>query len=62
MKFTSWADAAKFCEKTFGSYIDWDEGFFICPECCEPIYESDWDDHDNWSRCPICDIEWEYIE
>jgi hypothetical protein len=37
-----------------------EEGFFICPECGEPIYECDWDEHPDWSECPIC--EWNFME
>jgi hypothetical protein len=59
MKFMSWEAAAKFCEDTFGVYVDWEERFFHCPECDEPIYECDWS---NFSMCPICEIDWEDIE
>jgi hypothetical protein len=55
----SWEAAAKFCEDTFGVYVDWEERFFHCPECDEPIYECDWS---NFSMCPICEIDWEDIE
>ena len=58
----NWDSAAKYCEHEFGGYVDLDEGFFICPECGEPIYKSDWEDHDDWSLCPICEVEWEDIE
>jgi hypothetical protein len=55
-KIKTWKQAAKFCEKTYGSYVDWDEGFFICPECDDPIYECDWEDCDDWDVCPVCDF------
>ena len=54
----TWKQAAKFCEETYGTYVDWEVGFFSCPECGEPICESDWDEHD-WSICPICDFDFE---
>ena len=44
----AWKHAAKYCEDVFGVYVDWDERFFECPECAEPIYESDWANHDPW--------------
>ena len=48
-----WADTAKYCEETYGSFVDWDERFFICPECEEPVYEEDLSD-DGWQTCPVC--------
>ena len=62
MKFKSWKDAAKFCEDTFGTYVDWGEGFFHCPECGEPVYECDWEDYAYWGGCPICELAWEDME
>lgn len=63
MKIKSWEDAAKYCVRTFGVYIDYEERFFICPECGEPIYEEDWEDnHFHWYMCPVCEICWEDIE
>lgn len=50
----TWSYCASYCEKTYGTYVDWDEEFFICPECGEPIYKCDWDDHESWTVCPIC--------
>lgn len=61
-KTRTWYEAAEYCEETFGSYVDYSEGFFICPECAEPVYECDWDDHPDWRMCPICEINWEDIE
>ena len=58
----TWYDAAKYCEETFGSYVDWDEGFFICPECAEPIYEVDWDEHSEWDMCPVCEVNFYSID
>ena len=59
--FACWTDAAIFYQETFGSYVNWDEGFFICPACTEPIYEVDWEEHDEWFLCPICETEWDDI-
>lgn len=57
----NWEQAAKFCEDTFGIYVNWEERFFICPECDEPILEEDWE-NDDLSICPICEAMWEVIE
>ena len=61
MKFKTWEDAAKFCEKTFGSYVDWEDEYFLCPECGEPIFCDDWLNH-NWRICPVCETNFEEIE
>ena len=60
-KIMSWEKAAKLCEELFGTFVDWDERFFICPECDEPIYECDFKDH-GWYTCPVCETYWEDIE
>ena len=60
-KVMNWEKAAKMCEETFGSYVDWEERFFHCPECDEPLYECDWEDH-GWHSCPVCETYWEDIE
>lgn len=53
-----WERKAIIVEETYGIFVDWDEKFFICPECGEPIYESDWDD-ELLDDCPVCGFEWE---
>lgn len=53
-----WKDAAKFCRRDYGVYVDHGEGFFLCPECGEPIYFEDWEDYENWDVCPVCDFNW----
>lgn len=57
----TWKQAAKFCEETFGIFVNWEERFFICPECDEVLLEEDWDEH-NWESCPICESCFEEIE
>lgn len=52
----TWLEAAVYCEQTFGVHVDMKEGFFVCPECGEPIYECDWRSHD-WDYCPICEFD-----
>ena len=56
-----WEKIAHLIEANYGGFVDWDEGFFICPDCGEPIYESDWDfndlfDGDDNFICPICNF------
>ena len=57
----TWEQAAIFCYNTFGSYVDWEERFFICPECQEQILEEDWDEHD-FDICPVCEIVFKEID
>ena len=57
----SWLTAAVYCEETYGVHVNMKEGFFICPECGEPIYECDFPDH-GWHSCPVCETYWEDIE
>ena len=54
----NWMEAACLCETVYGTYVDWKERFFICPECDEPLYEVDWEDTD-FSFCPVCEFIWE---
>lgn len=61
MSWETWEEAALYCKKTFGVYINWEERFFICPECEEPILEEDWKE-ENLVRCPICETYWTDIE
>ena len=51
-----WKDAAKYCRREYGVYVDNGEGFFVCPECGESIYAEDWEDYENWDKCPICEF------
>ena len=42
---------------SYGGYVNYVEGFYLCPECGEPVYNDDWDDiafHDF--ICPICEF------
>ncbi len=52
----SWQYVATFVEKDYGSYVDWDEEFFICPECGEPIYKCDYPYIDSGMICPVCEV------
>ena len=57
----TWEYAAKMCEDVYGIYVNWEERFFICPECGEVLLEEDWDEH-NWEFCPICESYFKEIE
>lgn len=50
-----WEINARIVEKIYGGYVDWDERFYECPECGEPIYECDWTAEDlEKELCPVC--------
>ena len=51
---------ARKCEEDYGSQVDYEEGFFVCSECGEPIYECDWSEselrnEDGEHICPVCE-------
>ena len=55
---------ATMLEETYGVFYDREEGFVICPECDEPIYDDDWDATDYMEvgkdekvtyYCPCCE-------
>ena len=53
-----WEKIAKYLEAAYNAYVDWDERFYNCPECGEPVYECDWTDEDFCKfgfLCPICE-------
>lgn len=50
-----WETNAKYVERVYGAYVDWEERFYECPECREPVYECDWSDDELCDYlCPIC--------
>lgn len=50
-----WEQNAHIVEDVYGGYVDWEERFYNCPECGEPIYESDWSANDLLDAyCPVC--------
>lgn len=56
MKMRSmWEINAEIVSDVYGGYVDWGEGFYVCPECDEPIYKSDWSEAElKECICPIC--------
>ena len=57
-KIMLWENLAKYCQEVYGVFIDWEERFFICPECAEPIYEDDWSTDELGGCCPVCGTDW----
>jgi predicted RNA-binding Zn-ribbon protein involved in translation (DUF1610 family) len=54
-KMNQWEKNAKYVERVYGTYVDWEERFYECPECGEPVYECDWSDEELKDFiCPIC--------
>lgn len=53
----NWEEVALHCYHTYGTYIDWKEHFFICPDCQEPIYQEDWE-FEDLDICPVCEFQW----
>ena len=51
-----WSEVAKVVENDFGMQVDWEERFFVCPECQDPVYECDFNKNIVLALgyCPIC--------
>lgn len=59
----TWEENAQYANRIYGSLVDWNERFYICPECDEPVYECDWTDEElRTNLCPICEFEEEEID
>lgn len=59
----TWEENAKYANRIYGSPVDWEERFYICPECGEPVYECDWTGEELRAYlCPICEFEEEEID
>ena len=52
-----WNECAELIESVYGGFVNWEEEFFECPECGEPIYKNDWILEDY--LCPVCDFNFE---
>jgi len=52
----AWEMNAELVENIYGGHVDWEERFYECPACGEPIYECDWNDayFVNY-LCPVCE-------
>lgn len=52
-----WEVNANYVVETYGGCVDWDEKYYVCPECQELIYEEDWDEDEMGAFiCPICEF------
>ena len=52
---TVWESNAIFVQDEFDAEVDYEECFYICPLCGEPVYESDWTNEELLKYlCPIC--------
>lgn len=57
----NWLQIAHLIEVNYDSLIDWNDRFFYCPKCHEPVYEDEWESEDDFLDghnnfiCPICE-------
>lgn len=59
---TQWERNAIKARDIYGVHVDWEERFYECPECGEPIYEDGWSERElGRFLCPICEDgeDWE---
>ena len=53
---TRWEKNARLARAEYGAYVEWENRFYICPFCEEPVYEEDWSDEElDEFLCPICE-------
>lgn len=52
----TWFEAGVCCEEFYGMSLNTAEGYFVCPECGEPLYNTDYPSH-CWDECPVCGFE-----
>lgn len=53
-----WEKNAKKVADEYGAFVDWEERFYTCPECGEPVYECDWSEGELLlNLCPICGFD-----
>lgn len=52
---TQWERNAIYVNDTYGAYVNWEDRFYECPECGEPVYEDDWSERElRQYLCPVC--------
>ena len=57
MKKKQWEENAYAVEKYYGCFVDWENRYYICPECGECVYECDWTEKGlKKFLCPICEF------
>lgn len=53
---TAWERNARTVEEEYGVFVNWEERFYICPFCDEPVLEEDWSEEELTEfYCPICE-------
>lgn len=57
IRLNKWEKNALFVREHFSTYIDWEERFYECPFCGEPVYECDWCEALDTFICLICEDE-----
>jgi RNA polymerase subunit RPABC4/transcription elongation factor Spt4 len=56
MNNQAWELNANEANEVYGCHADYEERFYICPFCGEPVYEEDWDEESlEIFMCPICE-------
>lgn len=56
LNLTQWEKNAYIVITLYDSHVDWEERFYECPFCGEPVYECDWGKKDLSNFiCPICE-------
>lgn len=51
----NWMSNATWVQDECGGFVNWEEEFYICPECGEPVYADDWSETEFAQElCPIC--------
>ena len=61
----AWNNVARKVQEATHTVVDWEEEYFTCPECGEPVYKLDWQEEDyfmghyyvNTIWCPDCGAE-----
>lgn len=52
----SWEYVAHYViEVVYGGFVDYEEEYYECPFCGEPIYRSDYPHFDMGMVCPVCE-------
>ena len=57
VNMNTWERNAMKAKNIYGSHVDWEERFYECPFCGEPIYGCDWKDELYDFLCPVCEDE-----